>query len=55
MDKLAKNKINDPFYSEKNQEELRRRVKDIETGKAKLSVHELIEVDDDQSAARDET
>jgi len=39
--------IYDPFYNEKNQAELLRRAKDIEMGKAKLSVHELIEVGDD--------
>ncbi|MEL7624715.1 MAG: type II toxin-antitoxin system RelB/DinJ family antitoxin [Clostridiales bacterium] len=39
--------IYDPFYSEKNQEELRRRIKDIETGAAKLTAHDLVEVADD--------
>ena len=39
--------IYDPFYSEKNQEELRRRIRDLEAGKTKLTVHDLIEVDDD--------
>lgn len=39
--------IFDPFYSERNQEELRRRIRDLEAGKAKLTVHDLIEVDDD--------
>lgn len=39
--------IYDPFYSEKNQEELRRRIKDIETGTAKLTAHDLIETGDD--------
>lgn len=38
--------INDPFYSEKNQAELYRRIADIEAGK-NLSVHELIEVEDE--------
>lgn len=38
--------INDPFYSDKNQAELRRRIADVEAG-ANLSVHELIEVYDD--------
>ena len=36
--------ISDPFYSEKNQAELRRRIADIEAGK-NLTVHELIEVE----------
>jgi DNA-damage-inducible protein J len=39
--------IYDPFYSPENQAELRRRIKEVETGKARLSVHELIEADDD--------
>ena len=38
--------IYDPFYSEPNQAELRRRFADIEAG-AKLTVHELIEAEDD--------
>jgi len=38
--------IYDPFYSEKNQAELARRIADVETGK-NLAVHELIEVDDE--------
>ena len=38
--------IYDPFYSEKNQAELGRRITDIEAGK-KLSIHELIEVGDE--------
>jgi DNA-damage-inducible protein J len=36
--------IYDPFYSEKNQVELSRRIADAEAGK-NLTVHELIEVD----------
>jgi len=36
--------ISDPFYSEKNQAELRRRIADIEAGK-NLTAHELIEVE----------
>ncbi|MCL2518477.1 MAG: type II toxin-antitoxin system RelB/DinJ family antitoxin [Oscillospiraceae bacterium] len=40
--------IYDPFYSEANQAELRRRIEEIENGTAKLTVHELIEVDDDE-------
>jgi DNA-damage-inducible protein J len=38
--------IYDPFYSEKNQAELNRRIKDIEAGR-NLTIHELIEVDDE--------
>ena len=38
--------IFDPFYSEKNQEELRRRIMDVESGK-NLSSHDLVEVDDE--------
>lgn len=34
----------DPFYSEENMEELHKRIADIESGKAKLIEHELIEV-----------
>jgi len=36
--------IYDPFYSEKNQVELSRRIADAEAGE-NLTVHELIEVD----------
>ena len=39
--------IGDPFYSEKNQAELRRRIEEIEAGTAKLTARELIEVDDE--------
>jgi DNA-damage-inducible protein J len=39
--------IYDPFFSENNQAELRRRIDDIESGKAKLTVHDIIEADDD--------
>ena len=35
----------DPFYSESNINHLRQIVHDIDTGKAKLTEHELIEVD----------
>ena len=35
--------INDPFFSEKNQSELRRRIADAEAGR-NLAIHELIEV-----------
>ncbi len=38
----------DPFYSEANMAELRRRIADIESGRTKLTQHELIEVDDDE-------
>jgi len=38
--------IYDPFYNEKNQAELSRRIADIEAGK-NLSSHELIEVEDE--------
>jgi len=38
--------IYDPFYNEKNQAELNRRIVDIEAGK-NLSAHELIEVEDE--------
>ncbi|MCL2156365.1 MAG: hypothetical protein FWH53_11935 [Leptospirales bacterium] len=37
----------DPFYSEKNQAELSRRIAEIESGKANLTVRELIEVEDE--------
>lgn len=35
----------DPFYSESNVKELKRRLDDIKAGTAKLEVHELIEED----------
>ena len=38
--------IFDPFYSEKNQAELSRRIADVEAG-INLTVHELIEVEDE--------
>ena len=38
--------IYDPFYSEKNQTELNRRISDIEAG-INLTSHELIEVEDE--------
>ncbi|MCL2046561.1 MAG: type II toxin-antitoxin system RelB/DinJ family antitoxin [Oscillospiraceae bacterium] len=38
--------ISDPFYSEKNQAELSRRIAEIEAG-VNISIHDLIEVDDD--------
>lgn len=37
----------DPFYSEANMERLRKAITDVESGKAKLTAHELIEVEDD--------
>ena len=37
----------DPFYSEANMARLRKAIADVESGKAKLTEHELIEVDDD--------
>ncbi|MCL2026218.1 MAG: hypothetical protein FWG92_05370 [Leptospirales bacterium] len=40
--------ILDPFYSEANQAKLARIIADIESGKANLTAHELIEVDDDE-------
>jgi DNA-damage-inducible protein J len=38
--------IYDPFYGEKNQAELRRRIDEIEAGK-NMSAHELIEAGDE--------
>ena len=38
--------IYDPFYSEKNQAELSRRIDDIEAGK-NLTAHDLIEIEDE--------
>ena len=35
----------DPFYSESNVQELKRRMDEIKSGMAKLEVHELIEED----------
>ena len=37
----------DPFYSDANMNRLRKAIADVEAGKAKLSEHELIEVEDD--------
>ena len=37
----------DPFYSEANMARLRKSIADVKSGKAKLTVHELIEVGDD--------
>jgi DNA-damage-inducible protein J len=36
-----------PFYSEENMAELTRRIADIDSGKARLTEHELIRLDDD--------
>jgi DNA-damage-inducible protein J len=38
----------DPFYSEENMAHLRQIIADVESGKAKLTEHELIDVDDDE-------
>lgn len=35
----------DPFYSEANMNHLRKAIADVKSGKAKLTEHELIEVD----------
>ena len=37
----------DPFYSEANMARLKKAIADVESGKAKLTEHELIKVDDD--------
>ncbi|MCL2201389.1 MAG: type II toxin-antitoxin system RelB/DinJ family antitoxin [Oscillospiraceae bacterium] len=37
----------DPFYSEANMNRLRQAIADVQSGKAKLTEHELIEVEDD--------
>lgn len=37
----------DPFYSEANIARLKKAVEAVESGKAKLTEHELVEVDDD--------
>ena len=42
--------IYDPFYSEKNQIELSRRIADIEAGR-NIANHELIELEDEQNLA----
>ena len=41
---LAKKFTNDPFYSQSNIEYLAKVTSEIDTGKAKLEEHELIEV-----------
>lgn len=40
----------DPFYSEKNMRHLEKIIDDIESGRSKLTEHELIEVDDDEDS-----
>lgn len=42
--KLPFNVERDPFYSKENMDHLTRIIKDIESGKSKLTEHELIEV-----------
>ena len=37
----------DPFYSEANMNRLRKAIADVESGKAKLTEHDLIEADDE--------
>jgi DNA-damage-inducible protein J len=37
----------DPFYSEANMERLQKAITDVKSGKAKLTMRELIEVEDD--------
>jgi len=37
----------DPFYSEANMSHLRKAIADVRSGKAALTEHELIEVEDD--------
>ncbi len=37
----------DPFYSEANMKRLRKAIADVESGRTKLTEHELIEVDDE--------
>ena len=37
----------DPFFSEANMTRLKKAIADVESGKAKLTEHELIEVEDD--------
>ncbi|MCL2150534.1 MAG: type II toxin-antitoxin system RelB/DinJ family antitoxin [Dehalococcoidia bacterium] len=36
----------DPFYSESNMNRLRKAIADVKSGRAKLTEHELIEVED---------
>ncbi len=44
FNQLAKNFANDPFYSKNNLEYLKEITSEIDSGKAKLEKHELIEV-----------
>jgi DNA-damage-inducible protein J len=37
----------DPFYSEANMNRLRQAIADVQSGRVKLTEHELIEVEDD--------
>ena len=37
----------DPFYSDANMNRLRKAITDVKSGKAKLTEHELIEMDDE--------
>ena len=37
----------DPFYSEANMARLKKAIADVESGKTKLTEHELVKVDDD--------
>ncbi len=37
----------DPFYSEENMRRLRQTIDDVESGRVKLTEHELLEVDDE--------
>jgi len=39
--------VSDPFYSEANMNRLRKAIADVESGKAKLTEHELIGAEDD--------
>ena len=39
--------VSDPFYSEANMNHLRKVIAEVQSGKATLTEHELIEVDDD--------
>ena len=42
----------DPFYSEANMKRLKKSIRDLESGKAKLTPHELIEVANDKKMVR---
>ena len=41
----------DPFYSETNMKRLRKAIADVESGKVKLTEHNLIEADDEEIMA----